>query len=186
MENAALPSKMQPALIGGVTLGVLSAFPFIGALNCICCLWVVLGGVVAAYFYQKESPVPVLYGDGAVLGLLTGVIGAVVGTIVSIPFSLLQFELGSGLIEEVLRDLERNPDVPREVFELIQSLLQPGAFAVTSLLVELVFSLVIYSIFAMLGAILGVAIFQNQRKGAAGTPPPTPPPSVPPPSPPAQ
>ncbi len=47
MNELAPPSKMQPALIGGVILGVLSAVPFVNALNCLCCLWVIAGGVVA-------------------------------------------------------------------------------------------------------------------------------------------
>jgi hypothetical protein len=41
-------SKLQPALIGGLVTGVLSALPFVNILNACCCLWVVTGGVVAA------------------------------------------------------------------------------------------------------------------------------------------
>lgn len=178
------PSKMKPALIGGVILGVLSGVPLIEYGNCACCLWVVLGGVVAAYFYQKESTAPILYGDGAVLGLLTGVVGAVVATIVSIPFSLLRLEMGGEFLEELVKQAESDPNVPPWVLDLLHSMMQPGAFAVYTLLIGLAVSLVVYSIFAMLGAILGVAIFQSQRKGA-DAPHVMPPPSAPPP-PPAQ
>ena len=37
-------SKVQPALLGGVVIGTLSALPVISMGNCLCCLWVILGG----------------------------------------------------------------------------------------------------------------------------------------------
>ena len=42
-------SKLQPALYGGLLLGVLSALPIISLGNCACCLWVLAGGAMAAY-----------------------------------------------------------------------------------------------------------------------------------------
>jgi len=42
-------SKLQPALLGGTFLGILSALPIVSAANLCCCLWVVAGGVLAAY-----------------------------------------------------------------------------------------------------------------------------------------
>src|SRR5687768_9328194 len=38
---------VQPALSGGMLLGFLSSMPIIGFFNCICCMWVLLGGGVA-------------------------------------------------------------------------------------------------------------------------------------------
>ena len=37
------PAKLQPALLGGVTIGVLSALPVINLANC-CCAWILFGG----------------------------------------------------------------------------------------------------------------------------------------------
>ena len=39
----------QPALVGGLVMGVLTALPIISAGNLCCCLWVLSGGAVAAY-----------------------------------------------------------------------------------------------------------------------------------------
>src|SRR5438132_13671198 len=83
------PSKKQPALIGGLVLGVLSALPLVSAGNLCCCLWLVLGGAVAAYVLQQNQSAPITPGDGAVVGLLAGVIGAFVYLIVSIPVAML-------------------------------------------------------------------------------------------------
>ena len=58
-------------------MGVLSALPLINAGNVCCCLWVVSGGVVAAYVLQQNQTAPITPGDGALVGLLAGLIGAV-------------------------------------------------------------------------------------------------------------
>lgn len=181
MNELAAPSKLQPALIGGAVLGVLSAVPFVNALNCLCCLWVIAGGLLAAYLYQNKSPVPVQYGDGAVLGLLTGVVGAIVEAIISIPLQLLGLGLAAGAMQEYLRELESNPDVPPEFIEFLRSFMSDGGIAATGIAYGLLFHLVIFAIFATIGAIIGVAIFQKRAQSAA-TPPSAPPPTAPPPS----
>ena len=52
------PPKLQPALFGGLFIGVLSALPIINIGNC-CCLWVIGGGVLATYLMQQNHPYPI-------------------------------------------------------------------------------------------------------------------------------
>ena len=80
---------MQPALAGGMFLGFLSSIPFISAGNCLCCMWVLLGGGMAAVMLTKQRPSGITYGDGAFVGVLSGLFGALVSTIMSIPVRLL-------------------------------------------------------------------------------------------------
>ncbi len=80
-------NKVKPALIGGVLLGLLSVIPFVNALNICCCLWAILGGMLASYLYVKNSPTPATPGDGAFVGALAGIIGAVISLIIGIPIS---------------------------------------------------------------------------------------------------
>src|SRR5918995_4891205 len=82
-------SKLQPALLGGVAIGVLSALPVVNIGNFCCCAWVLLGGVLAAYLMQQNHPAPVAAGDGALVGLMAGAIGAVVGSLLAIPISMV-------------------------------------------------------------------------------------------------
>ena len=67
----------QSVLLGGLFLGVLSALPIISAANC-CCLWTLTGGIITAYLAQQEQREPLRLLDGARLGLLAGLTGAVV------------------------------------------------------------------------------------------------------------
>ena len=96
-------SKLQPAILGGVFIGVLSALPIISAGNFCCCLWVLSGGALAAYLLQQNQSSPVDAGDGAIVGLLAGLIGAVVHTLLSIPivlfFGPMQAQFMSGWFE---------------------------------------------------------------------------------------
>src|SRR6516162_10095411 len=57
---------VQPSLTGGVLLGLLSSLPLINAGNCLCCMWVLLGGGVATVMLTKQRPLSsITYGDGA-------------------------------------------------------------------------------------------------------------------------
>ena len=64
-----MSSKTQPEFIGGLVMGVLSALPLISAGNLCCCLWIICGGVVAAYMLQQNSETPITQSDGALVGM---------------------------------------------------------------------------------------------------------------------
>jgi len=52
-------ARYQPALLGGLFIGILSALPIIGAFNACCCLWVVVGGLLTTYLMQQNDPMPI-------------------------------------------------------------------------------------------------------------------------------
>ena len=170
----AKPSLSVPVLAGGLFLGVLSAVPLINYLNCACCLWVIGGGLLATYLYMRDYPADlprVTYGDGALLGLLAGLFGAVVDTVVSIPINLM---LGSGFsMQEALEPLRNTPEVPPQLIEFLESMMS-GGVSVVGILISLIFGGIIFSIFAMVGAMLGVAIFGPKGGGEPGSVPPAP------------
>jgi hypothetical protein len=164
------PAKLQPALLGGLAIGVLSALPIISLANC-CCAWILFGGGLAAYLMQQNHPEPIQIGDGAVAGLLAGVIGAFVWLIVSIPINLLMAPLQSEMSQRMLRNAS---DMAPELRGLLESM--SGAPAIGAGLIFLFFvMLFVSSLFGMLGGLFGALIF---RKAA----PPVVPPPIPPPS----
>jgi len=69
-----------PALIGGAVAGFLSAIPFF---NCLCCIWIIGGAMLAAYLLAKDYPVALSAGDGALVGIFTGIIAAAVQAFVN-------------------------------------------------------------------------------------------------------
>ena len=45
MSTTTKPDQLQPALVGGLVMGVLSALPLVNLGNLCCCFWVVSGGL---------------------------------------------------------------------------------------------------------------------------------------------
>lgn len=154
------PARLQPALFGGLLIGVLSALPLVSAGNCCCCLWVVAGGMLAVYLRQQNASVPVTSAEGAYVGLLAGVIGGILGTVISIPMAMLMGPLQHRLLERILSS---NPDIPVETRDMVERFARSGALAF-----RLLFNILTGAVFGMLGGLLGVAVFRQN------VPPPQP------------
>ena len=157
--------RLQPALWGGLFIGVLSALPLVNIGNCCCCLWVLVGGALAVYLRQQNTPFQLDAAEGAIMGLMAGLFGAVIGSIVAIPFQMMSGPMQQQMMERILSD---NPEITPEMRAWIER------FSVTSGLwiVSLLVSLVVYAVFGLLGGLLGVAIFKRNL------PPPPPPPGT--------
>jgi hypothetical protein len=158
------PQKLQPALYGGVFIGVLSALPLINFANC-CCLWVIAGGVLATYLVQQNHPYPVTAADGALTGLLAGAIGGVLGVLISIPIDMAMGPVQQRMIE---RFILSNPDVTPEMRQMFENMASRG-MNVVAIVIRLFFGVCIGAIFGMLGGLLGVALFKKKDLPPPGT-----------------
>jgi len=151
-------SKLQPALLGGVVLGVLSALPIISAGNICCCLWILSGGALAAYLLQSNQETPINTGDGAAVGLLAGAIGAVVYFLLSIPISLVMGPFQARLAERVIQNAGEMPENLRPLIEAMRH----GGFSILGAILGFVFMLILSVTFSTLGGILGAALFKKK------------------------
>jgi hypothetical protein len=156
--------RLQPAFYGGLLIGVLSALPIVSAGNCCCCLWVVAGGMLAVYLRQQNSPYAVTSAEGALVGLLAGVIGAVVAMFISIPIDSMMGPFQRQLIERLINS---RPDIPPDMRDTIERASAGGRGAV-ALAFRFLYMLITGTIFGMLGGLLGVAVFKKDA------PPPPP------------
>ena len=172
-------SKTQPALLGGIFIGVLSALPVVNLGNCCCCLWVVAGGALAVYLLQQNDPAPVSAGDAAVVGLMAGIVGAVVGSLVSIPMNLLTAPVMRSWVEQVLQNAEDLPPELRHAFETWAGPAAPMGTTIAFGILGLFFSLIVNAVFATAGGALGAVMFRRSPP-TAGVPPPVPPLAPPP------
>jgi len=153
--------RLQPAILGGLFIGVLSALPLVSAGNCCCCLWVVSGGALAAYLRQQNLPFQIAASEGAIVGLFAGLIGGVATTIFSIPMEMAMGPFQRQIMERVLSS---NPDFPPEMRDMMER----TAVGTASIALKLAVNLVTGVVFGLLGGLLGAAIFKK-------TPPPPPP-----------
>jgi len=162
-------SKLQPALLGGILMGVLSALPFVSLGNCCCCLWVVSGGLLAAYLLQQSQPAAIEMGDGAGVGLLAGVIGAVAATVLSVPINLTMGPMQQRILERVVENV---PNMPAEMRDAFQNAQARGVGAMASAF-SFVVMLVAGMVFSTVGGIIGTVIFRRGKPAASeGAAPP--------------
>ena len=156
---------LQPVLFGGLFMGVLSALPIISLGNC-CCVWVAGGGAVTAYLTQHGRSEPIQLGEGAFGGFLSGVFGAVVYAVVSLPIQLVTAPLERGMMNGLLGSAA---DVPPEVRDMIESVGSGGG--VFTVLLGSVFILGVGMVFSPLGGLLGALIFRPAPPPAPAAPP---------------
>jgi hypothetical protein len=154
--------RLQPAFWGGLFIGVLSALPLVNAGNCCCCLWVISGGLLAAYLRQQSSPVPIDAAEGALVGLMAGAIGGIFAAVLSIPFQVFAGQYQREIMERILAS---NPDVPAEAREAVERYAMGAAFRVVGTIISIFIDIV----FGMLGGLLGVAVFKKQTPPPPGT-----------------
>lgn len=166
--------RLRSAVIGGVVIGLLSGIPYVRLGNVICCLWVILGGAFAAYLYIKKSPTPVNAGEGALIGAIAGAIGMVVEIIVGLPLTILT---GYPELKFLVGLMERVDPAKAEAYRLqIENL---TSFSFSEQLFYSVFSwrtllsLLLTVIFALIGGLIAVPLFEKRKDNAGPPPPPT-------------
>lgn len=152
---------MKSALIGGGVFGTASALPYLDMINMVCCALVIGAGVLATYLYFKDmEPTTGHLGQGAGVGWLSGVFGAIANTIVGVIVT------AAGLKAEQSADMAQTlAELGVEVPEAFSGLLDMGTeVSATMIVFTLVSSLVLYSIFSTIGGLVGAAMFAKKAE----------------------
>jgi hypothetical protein len=148
--------RHQPALLGGLLIGVLSSLPIVNIANC-CCLWVIAGGLLTVYLQQQAQAEPIETGDAVVGGLIAGLVGGLIAVVVG----YLRFVVVGSVFnfaDSVRQALDQNPQMPAEVRDMIVNFVSGKGIALLA-----VFQLPVYAVFGMLGALLGTALFRKKQ-----------------------
>jgi hypothetical protein len=144
-------AMFSAALISGSLAGVLSGIPFA---NCLCCFWIIGGAMLASYLLAKSSSVALTAGDGAIVGVFTGIAAAVVRALVNIPFRSFNIEFFKKIAEGLA---QYGGEMPSG----FDSFLESGAtqISVPAFLIGLLVSAIVLSGLGALGGIIGVSLF---------------------------
>jgi hypothetical protein len=155
MEERLMNDKLKPAIIGGLVAGIPSGIPILG---CGCCVFALVGGVLATHLFLKDAPPggSPPYGEGAILGVLTGLIAALGSTIVGLPFRLL---MGGGAdVAEQIRSAMGDQEIPAGV-EQILSMVGSGGGGCIATIIGFFVSAIVFVALCTIGSLIGVAIF---------------------------
>lgn len=164
--NQPKPEYLRPALIAGAIAGLLSGLPLIAAGNCLCCLWIVGGAAMASKLLSAQTPGLLKAGDGAVVGALTGIVAAVVDTVVKIPFQSFNLAMAR-------RFLDRISDLGTEMPSGFEGWLDGGAGFMSPgwTLLGLFFTAAVFAVMGALGGVIGISLF-GKKPVLAGPPSP--------------
>ena len=112
------------------------------------------GGVAAAYLLQQNQAAPITAGDGALVGLLAGVVGAVVSLLLSIPITILHGADRARVPRAVVaRAATCRPE--------LRGYMNGAVGASIGLVLKFLFMLFVGPVFSTLGGLLGAAIFRK-------------------------
>jgi len=169
------PDYFRPALIAGAVAGLLSGLPFIGAGNCVCCLWIVGGAAIAAKLLAAKTSGVLRSSDGAVVGALTGIVAAVVDAVVSIPLKSFNMDLARRILD---RASEIGGEMPAGLDEILGG--SAGAVSPGWFLLGLFVSAGLFAFVGALGGVIGVSLFGKKALPPVSAPPaPSAPPAGP-------
>jgi hypothetical protein len=154
-ETGQRPEFLVPALIGGSLAGVLSGAP---VLNCLCCLWVIGGAALSTSLLAKNQGGVLSTGDGAIAGALSGIVAAVVNSLVGIPLRTVNARIVQNLFDKFPQFLE---DVPSGWDTWFDQALMP--FSVPMFLFGLFISAAVFAAVGALGGVIGVSLFGRKK-----------------------
>jgi len=161
------PSKFTPVIISSFLMVFISIFPVLNLLNVLCCAGIVFGGAAGTYYYGRQLEKAggfIQNKDGIMIGLLSGIISAIVYVIFS---TLIMMISQQNPVELVYKMTEQyNIPIPPESEKMLQTVFneyQKNGFSTIMISVELFSRIVSHCIFGPLGGLLAASIMNKRR-----------------------
>jgi hypothetical protein len=136
---------LVPALIGGVVGGVLSVTPIISVLNCVLCLWIVVGGALAVYFVKRWNDIKgkISTGKAALTGAISGFVAAIIAIVVNF--------FVAGDFRSILDEAMRSPEVEQALRDAGVTLEEIAGIVLVFIVLVMI---VVFALFGALGGII--------------------------------
>jgi hypothetical protein len=148
-------SFLLSALIAGVIIGVLGNLPVLNLINCFLCIWVWVGGILSVYMYQRfqKGEATISAGQGAGLGAVAGLFGAVIGVVV---YALTSF-ISMPLFASLARAFDVQGDLPFTTGSSLGGVFASAFFFGT-------IDAVLYPIFGAISGLIGASFFGKKTQ----------------------
>lgn len=177
-QHSYWPSVMIGALIIGLILSILgiisqymtinseptgTAFSLAQGIGTMACLFAAVGGFISTRHYAKEFEITFPIGKGALIGFMTGLVGVLVSTVISLIWQyIVDPELNQAVYDWTIRNLEAM-NLPQEQFEMqLNFIPEPGAMS--SLLVGVGIGIVAVGILNLISGIIGAKVFASEEE----------------------
>ena len=166
MESS--PNRLRPVIIGMLSISAISIMPIINIVNLFCCAGIILGGAIGAMFYNRQLSnfnQQITTKDGAIMGLLAGILSAIIVTGINL---LMVLYSNINPITEILEAVNTfSKDLPQEVYDQMKHFsdeFERYGYSPTLTLVSLIINVIIYPLFASIGGIIVAMININKNK----------------------
>jgi hypothetical protein len=163
------PSQFRAVIIASIVMLIMSLFPVLNLLNFICCAGIILGGAAGTYYYSRQLDkigMAVQNKDGIMIGLLAGIISAILYVIFSTLLIMVTKQNPVEILYKVVDQYGIN--VPPESEKLLRNVHEEYStrgFSIMMIGVELFARIISHSIFGPVGGLI-VASIMNKRKNA--------------------
>jgi hypothetical protein len=168
-----MSTKQRAVVVGAVVAGLLST-SYLAAINIICCLGVIIGGLVAAQQFASSRSGAIQTGDAALLGAGAGALGAVFSTVFELvlrPLSLDSQSIIQDYLDSFAQQMRQSGEQLPPGFE---QAMQQGEQGIGAILLGVVISMILYAIFGAIGGAIGGSIFGSDGgEPPAGQEPPS-------------
>ena len=162
------PNKLKAVLIAAGLMTFVSITPIVSLINAACCAGIILGAFVGTYIYYKDLSrvgMVINYKDGVMIGILAGIITAIIYTGVILLYQL--FSSGN-MFTEMANDFEKlgfplSPEFYKVIDHFSDETNKYG-FSPTMTVISLVLYLILYPLFGSLGGLLAVTIFKKKQQ----------------------
>jgi hypothetical protein len=152
-------SMLLAAGLGGLAMGILASIPLIGIVSSCCCLWAGLWGcgILAVWIYRMSDKTQpgLTIGQGVLVGLAAGVVGAVLASILGALSSLIFSGVNTANYLDMMNQI---PGVSDSLDETSRELIRQYTATSGSLLFSTCCNFVIYSFFGMVGGLIGTGL----------------------------
>ncbi len=169
-KNMNHPSKFTPVIISSFVMVFLSLFPILNLINILCCAGIIIGGASGTWYYAKQLEKTggfIQNKDGIMIGLLAGIISAIIYVIFSTTIIMLSKQNPVEMVYKLTQQYGFNipPDSER-VLQTVNDEYKRNGFSTVMIAVELFSRIVSHCIFGPIGGLLVASIFNKRRNSS--------------------
>jgi len=160
------PNRMIPVIYGTFIMTAISVLPFINFINLFFCSGIMLGGLAGVFIYNKQlegTQLNLTSKDGVMIGIMCGILSGILVSSFNFLFMLIAKH---NPIDETLvffKDVSLPPEIMVQMNKFSDEFNRYG-FSPTISIVSLFSNLIIYPLFGMIGAVIGVTIIKKKNQ----------------------
>ena len=166
-KNMNHPSKFTPVIISSFVMVFLSLFPVLNLINVLCCAGIIIGGASGTWYYAKQLEKTgefIQNKDGIMIGLLAGIISAIIYVIFSTTIIMLAKQNPVEMVYQLTQQYGVNiPTESEKILKTVNDEYSRNGFSTIMIGVELFSRIVTHCVFGPLGGLLAASILNKRR-----------------------